>query len=44
MTIQEKENRIKELKTLIEDSLNCVFDDWETRIKLRKELKELEES
>lgn len=41
MTIQEKENRIKELKTLIEDSLNCVFDDWETRVKWISELEKL---
>lgn len=41
MTNQEKENRINQLKKMIEDSLNCVFDDWENRVKWISELEKL---
>lgn len=34
--------RIKQIKEAIENSLNSPFDDWETRIKLRQELDELQ--
>lgn len=41
---ESKLKKINQLKEAIEENLNSHFDDWETRIKLRKELKELEES
>lgn len=42
MTKEQKQNRIKELKEKIENSLNCVFDDWENRVKWISELESLE--
>ena len=37
----ENINRINQLKKMIEDSLNCVSDDWENRVKWISELENL---